>query len=84
MLAAGIAAWTGAVVLAGAAGLYTLHHHRAPTVVVETAATAPADEVEPTGAVVLPEDVVLAPRPKGGVTQMQRSEEPTLVPGPQP
>jgi hypothetical protein len=69
LMATALAAWTGGVLLAGAAGWYTLHHRGAPDATVETTAT---DAIESPATVVLPAEVVIAPRPHdNGVTQMQ-------------
>jgi multidrug efflux pump subunit AcrA (membrane-fusion protein) len=74
LMATALAAWTGGIVLAGAAGWYTVHHHRAaPDATVETTASDSTDAIESPATLVLPAEVVVAPRPHdNGVTQMQK------------
>jgi hypothetical protein len=73
LMATAFAAWTGGVLLAGAAGWYTLHHRAVSDATVETAAPDSTDAIESPATVVLPAEVVVAPRPHDdGVTQMQK------------
>jgi hypothetical protein len=74
MFITGIAAWVAGIALAGAAGIYTLHHAYAQSSYDTT--MAPADvtqeQAAPASVEVMPDDTVVAPRPQSGVTQMQK------------
>jgi hypothetical protein len=74
LMATAFAAWTGGVLLAGAAGWYTVHHRgAAPDATVETTASDSTDAVESPATVVLPPDLVVAPRPHdNGAALMQK------------
>ena len=73
LMATALAAWTCGVLLAGAAGWYTVHHRAASDVTVETTAPDSTDAVESPATVVLPPDLVVAPRPHDNVAaQMQK------------
>jgi hypothetical protein len=75
MLGAGIAAWAIGAVLALAAGWYASHPTARVHAVENNAETTTEPATEDTAGapqpVVMPPDVVVAPRPSAGVTEMQ-------------
>jgi hypothetical protein len=68
MMVTGVTAWAGGLVLAVAAGWYTLHV-RTATNAAEEATPAWAETADSRETVVLPADVIVAPRPQVGVTE---------------